>query len=107
MGKASRSVRAQASIHRPASSHSPVWDWDVVVDDDASAQELLHSMLERSGYEVREAPDGRAGLRGLYAAGSPELKNLVRAICELRSRSRARHSFSTYVELPAWRVLCD
>jgi DNA-binding response OmpR family regulator len=44
----------------------------LVVDDDDTTRELLRSMLERSGHEVREAPDGRAGLRDLYAA-APDL----------------------------------
>ncbi len=39
----------------------------LVVDDDAIVRELLHGMLERAGYHVGEAPDGRAGLRELYA----------------------------------------
>jgi DNA-binding response OmpR family regulator len=44
----------------------------LVVDDDPVAREVLREMLERAGHEVREAPDGRAGLRDLYAA-SPDL----------------------------------
>lgn len=44
----------------------------LVVDDDSTMRELLRGMLERSGHEVREAADGRAGLRDLYAA-SPDL----------------------------------
>ncbi len=44
----------------------------LVVDDDPITRELLRGMLERSGHEVREAADGRAGLRDLYAA-SPDL----------------------------------
>jgi DNA-binding response OmpR family regulator len=44
----------------------------LVVDDDETTRELLRGMLERSGHEVREAPDGRAGLRDLYAT-SPDL----------------------------------
>jgi DNA-binding response OmpR family regulator len=39
----------------------------LVVDDDAVVRQLLHGMLERAGYEVGEACDGRAGLRELYA----------------------------------------
>jgi DNA-binding response OmpR family regulator len=38
----------------------------LVVDDDAVTRELLRGLLERSGHEVREAEDGRAGLRELY-----------------------------------------
>jgi DNA-binding response OmpR family regulator len=44
----------------------------LVIDDDEVARELVHSVLERAGVRVREAPDGRAGLRELYAA-SPDL----------------------------------
>jgi len=39
----------------------------LVVDDDEVARELLRGVLERAGHEVREAADGRAGLRELYA----------------------------------------
>ncbi len=44
----------------------------LVVDDDPSTRDLLRGMLERAGHEVREAEDGRAGLRDLYAA-TPDL----------------------------------
>jgi DNA-binding response OmpR family regulator len=44
----------------------------LVVDDDADIRGLLHQLLERAGYDVVEAPDGREGLRTLYAA-SPDL----------------------------------
>lgn len=44
----------------------------LVVDDDAVTRELLRATLERAGHEVREAVDGRAGLRDLYAA-APDL----------------------------------
>jgi DNA-binding response OmpR family regulator len=44
----------------------------LVVDDDDTTRELLRGMLERSGHEVREASDGRAGLRDLYAT-APDL----------------------------------
>jgi DNA-binding response OmpR family regulator len=44
----------------------------LVVDDDAVTRELLRGVLERAGHEVREAVDGRAGLRELYAT-SPDL----------------------------------
>ncbi|HWJ49628.1 MAG TPA: response regulator transcription factor [Solirubrobacteraceae bacterium] len=42
----------------------------LVVDDDAVLRQLLHGMLERAGYEVSEALDGRAGLRELYATST-------------------------------------
>lgn len=38
----------------------------LVVDDDPALRELVLAILERSGYEVRLAADGRAGLRELY-----------------------------------------
>jgi CheY-like chemotaxis protein len=44
----------------------------LVVDDDSITRELVRGVLERAGHEVREAPDGRAGLRELFAA-SPDL----------------------------------
>jgi DNA-binding response OmpR family regulator len=44
----------------------------LVVDDDATTRELVRTALERAGHEVREADDGRAGLRDLYAA-APDL----------------------------------
>jgi DNA-binding response OmpR family regulator len=39
----------------------------LVVDDDRVARAALRGVLERAGYEVREAEDGRRGLRELYA----------------------------------------
>jgi DNA-binding response OmpR family regulator len=44
----------------------------LVVDDDVVTRELLRNVLERAGHEVREAADGRAGLRDLYAT-APDL----------------------------------
>lgn len=44
----------------------------LVVDDDDDIRGLLRTLLERAGHEVNDAPDGRAGLRELYA-GSPDL----------------------------------
>jgi DNA-binding response OmpR family regulator len=40
----------------------------LVVDDDELARAALRGVLEGAGYEVREAQDGRHGLRELYAA---------------------------------------
>jgi DNA-binding response OmpR family regulator len=40
----------------------------LVIDDDADARSLLRVMLERAGYTVREAADGREGLRELFAS---------------------------------------
>jgi DNA-binding response OmpR family regulator len=39
----------------------------LVIDDDADVRGLVRTLLERVGHEVAEAPDGRAGLRALYA----------------------------------------
>jgi DNA-binding response OmpR family regulator len=44
----------------------------LLVDDDEVTRELVRGVLERSGHDVREAADGRAGLRELYAV-SPDL----------------------------------
>jgi DNA-binding response OmpR family regulator len=44
----------------------------LVVDDDDDIRGLLRALLERAGHGVTDAPDGRAGLRELYA-GSPDL----------------------------------
>jgi DNA-binding response OmpR family regulator len=38
----------------------------LVVDDDADVRMLVRELLTRAGYQVSEAPDGRAGLRALY-----------------------------------------
>ena len=39
----------------------------LVVDDEADIRLLVRKLLERRGYTVSDAPDGRAGLRALYA----------------------------------------
>jgi DNA-binding response OmpR family regulator len=44
----------------------------LVVDDDDDIRGLLRTLLERAGHDVADAPDGREGLRELYA-GSPDL----------------------------------
>jgi DNA-binding response OmpR family regulator len=38
----------------------------LVVDDDADIRLLVRSLLERAGYEVQEAEDGKAALRTFY-----------------------------------------
>jgi DNA-binding response OmpR family regulator len=54
----------------------------LVIDDEADIRLLLRGLLERAGYVVDEATDGRAGLRAFYATppdlvlldvGMPEL----------------------------------
>ena len=35
----------------------------LIIDDDDQFREMLRQMLERAGYEVVEAPDGKEGLR--------------------------------------------
>ena len=44
----------------------------LVVDDDDDIRGLVRTLLERAGYEVSDAADGRAGLRELYGS-SPDL----------------------------------
>ena len=39
----------------------------LVIDDDDDIRALLRTLLERAGYQVSDARDGRAGLRKLYA----------------------------------------
>lgn len=35
----------------------------LIIDDNAPTRQMLRQALERSGYEVVEAPDGRAGIQ--------------------------------------------
>jgi DNA-binding response OmpR family regulator len=44
----------------------------LVIDDEADIRTLLRNLLERGGYAVEEAADGRAGLRSFFAS-SPDL----------------------------------
>jgi len=44
----------------------------LVVDDDADTRGLVRRLLERAGYAVREAEDGRAALRELFTV-APDL----------------------------------
>src|SRR5215208_4442582 len=39
----------------------------LVVDDDPDVRALVSTLLVRAGYQVAEAPDGRAALKALYA----------------------------------------
>jgi CheY-like chemotaxis protein len=54
--------------YRPDGPTAPV----LVVDDDPAARDLLRRTLEREGWPVEEAPDGRAGLARV-AARTPAL----------------------------------
>jgi DNA-binding response OmpR family regulator len=54
----------------------------LVVDDDADIRGLLRQLLERAGYAVVEAVDGREGLRVLYSS-SPDLVLLDVSMPEL------------------------
>jgi len=40
----------------------------LVIDDDADIRSLVGNLLGRAGHDVREAADGRAGIRELYGA---------------------------------------
>jgi DNA-binding response OmpR family regulator len=44
----------------------------LVIDDEDDIRGLVRALLERAGCQVLDAPDGRAGLRELYAS-SPDL----------------------------------
>jgi DNA-binding response OmpR family regulator len=44
----------------------------LVVDDDADIRNLVRELLERQGYDVAEAANGRDGLRAFYSA-SPDV----------------------------------
>jgi DNA-binding response OmpR family regulator len=54
----------------------------LVVDDDADIRSLLRHLLERAGYAVVEAANGREGLRALYAS-APDLVLLDVSMPEL------------------------
>jgi len=66
----------------------------LLIDDDAPVRRTLRKMLERQGYEVEEAPDGKAGLT-LYQENPadliitdlimPEMEG-IETIMELRRR---------------------
>ena len=53
-----------------------------MIDDDLLQAELLQTLLERAGYEVSIAADGRAGLRELHAR-QPDLVTLDVSMPEL------------------------
>jgi DNA-binding response OmpR family regulator len=54
----------------------------LVVDDQEDVRDLLVELLGRAGYEVETAPNGREGLRALYAT-TPDLVLLDVAMPEL------------------------
>jgi DNA-binding response OmpR family regulator len=54
----------------------------LVVDDDSDIRRLVRELLERAGYEVVDAANGREGLRTLYSA-SPDLVLLDVSMPEL------------------------
>jgi DNA-binding response OmpR family regulator len=54
----------------------------LVIDDDPDIRGLLRELLERAGYDVSEAANGRLGLRSLYAE-QPDLVLLDVAMPEL------------------------
>jgi DNA-binding response OmpR family regulator len=54
----------------------------LVIDDEPDIRALLRSLLERAGYAVDEAEDGRAGLRAFFAT-QPDLVLLDVAMPEL------------------------
>jgi len=54
----------------------------LVVDDDADIRGLVRQLLERAGYDVVDAPNGRAGLRSFYDA-PPDLVLLDVSMPEL------------------------
>ncbi len=54
----------------------------LVIDDDPDIRGLLRELLERAGYDVSEAANGRLGLRSLYA-DQPDLVVLDVAMPEL------------------------
>jgi DNA-binding response OmpR family regulator len=54
----------------------------LVIDDEPDIRTLLRTLLERAGYAVDEAADGRAGLRAFYAS-APDLVVLDVAMPEL------------------------
>ena len=54
----------------------------LVVDDDADIRSLVVELLSRAGFEVKEAGDGRSGLRSLHAS-PPDLVVLDVSMPEL------------------------
>ncbi|MGH3006601.1 MAG: response regulator transcription factor [Gaiellaceae bacterium] len=54
----------------------------LVVDDDADIRSLVRELLERQGYDLQEAANGRDGLRAFYAS-APDLVILDVSMPEL------------------------
>ena len=61
----------------------------LVVDDDADIRGLVRELLERSGYDVLEAPDGNEGLKVFYAE-QPDLVDPRRLDARARRLGRPR-----------------
>ena len=61
----------------------------LVVDDDVDIRVLLRELLERAGYTVDEAEDGRPALRKLFA-NAPSLVILDVTMPELDGYRHAR-----------------
>src|ERR1041385_222115 len=54
----------------------------LVIDDDEDVRSLVRTLLSRAGHDVREAGDGRAGLREFFAS-PPDLVVLDVSMPEL------------------------
>jgi PAS domain S-box-containing protein len=67
------SSQARGTAARPTPRNdSPARSRILVIDDDARLREAIRRSLEQAGYDVREAPDGAAGLR-LYREHGADL----------------------------------
>jgi CheY-like chemotaxis protein len=87
-------LTALARKYRPAGPTQRA----LVIDDDPATREMLRRMLERDGWTVGEAPNGRAGLE-LVAATPPDLVLLDLMMPELDGFKFVERLRSE----PAWR----